>query len=145
VERGERVVADPEPLHRARLEVLRDHVVVGNQPAQELDAARVLEVESDALLAEVVAQIGGAHSAAVLVPDARLRPAARLAVHRVLDLHHLRTQMREQLRGERHRLHLLDRQDPDAGEGTLTHRISSLAEGDLGVGHGVGSGAERRS
>jgi hypothetical protein len=112
----ERLVAEPEPLHRAGLEVLRDHVVVDDEPLQQRDAARLFEVDPDALLAEVVAQIGRAHLAPVVVADRGQRVAARLALTRVLDLHHVGAQVREQLRRERHRLHLLDREDAHARE-----------------------------
>src|SRR4029453_1047270 len=43
-------------------------------------------------------------------------PPPPLAVNRVLDLHALGAEVREQLRGERHRLHLLDGEDADPRE-----------------------------
>jgi hypothetical protein len=129
---GERVVPEPEPLHRAGLEVLGDHVVVRNQLLHELDAARVLQIDADALLAQVVAQIGRTDLSAVVVADRRLCGAPRLAVHRVLDLHHLGAEVREQLRGERHCLHLLDREDPHAGERAIGERSSCSGAGTRG-------------
>jgi hypothetical protein len=70
----------------------------------------VLQVDADAALAEVVAQIGRADLAPVAIGDLRPRAAPRLAVDRMLDLHHVGAQVREQLGGERQRLHLLDRE-----------------------------------
>ena len=69
-----------------------------------------LQVDADAALVEVVAQVGGADLAPVGVGHRRRGRAAGLAVLRMLDLHHVRAEASEQLGGVRQRLHLLRRE-----------------------------------
>ena len=117
MQRRERGIAEAHLLHRAGLEVLGEHVEVRHEPPQQRRARGQLQVDPDAALAEVVAQIGRANLPAVAVDDLWPRAAPRLAVHRVLDLHHVGAQVREQLRGERQCLHLLDREHAHPVEG----------------------------
>jgi len=77
----------------------------------------VFEIDSDALLAQVVAQKRRPDVALVDINNARRSRSARLAGRRMLDLHHISAHPREELRPEGHRLHLLDRQDTDPLEG----------------------------
>jgi hypothetical protein len=55
-------------------------------------------------------------------------------VHRVLDLHHLRTEACEQLRRVRQRLHLLGREHPHAVERLAVPR--SFLVGHVAESHG---------
>src|SRR5260221_399103 len=99
---------------------------------------RVLQIDPDAALPEVVAQIGGADGTAVARGHRGDRSAPRLADLRVLDLDDIGAHAREQLRGEREGLLLLDRENADSGErrgahgtpapGTSTGTASSLAD-----------------
>ena len=67
-------------------------------------------------LPSAVAQERRAGAPAVEVGHERRRATARLAVARVLDLHHLGAEPAEQHRGVRQRLHLLHREDAHAVE-----------------------------
>jgi hypothetical protein len=122
------VVAQAEAVHRAGLEVLGHDVEVGDQVEEQRAAGRVLEVEPDAALAEVVAQERGADPPAVGVEHVGERPPACLAGRRVLDLHHVRTQAGQELRAVGQRLHLLGRENPHPVEG-------AAVAGRLGVDH----------
>ena len=118
VQRGKRLVAKTEALHGARLEILGHDVEAGHEAAQQLGAAFLLQIDADALLAEVVAQVGRADPVSIDVLDARRCGSSRLAVEGMLHLHHLGTHAREQLRAEGHRLHLFDGEDgAQPGEG----------------------------
>ena len=88
----------------------------GTSVEEQLAALGRLEVDADAALVEVVAQVGGADLAALGVGHRRRRRPPRLAVHRVLDLHHVGAEPGEQLRRVRQRLHLLGREHPHAVE-----------------------------
>ena len=137
-DRGDVGVAEAETVHRARLEVLAHDVDFAREPEKEVTPLRVLEVDADAVLAEVVAEIRGADGAAVARGHRGDRRAPRLADPRVLDLDDLGAHAREQLRGEREGLLLLDREDADSGErcgahgtpapGMSTVTASSLAD-----------------
>lgn len=111
----ERGVADPEPIGRTRTEVLGHHVEAGREREEERPAFVVLQIDRDALLGEVVAQEGRARAPAVAVVDRRAPVSAGLAFER-LDLHDGRAHQRHELRGVRQRMHLLGREDRDAGE-----------------------------
>jgi hypothetical protein len=117
VQRREVAVTEAHAVHRTRLEVLADDVEARHEALHQLASLGMLEVDRDALLVEVVTQVGRADAAAVDVLDRGQRAAARVARLRVLDLHHLGAEPREQLRRERQRLHLLDREDAYAREG----------------------------
>ena len=75
----------------------------------------VLEVDADAPFAEVVAQEGGAEATTLGVADRRLRGAAQFPARR-LDLDHVGAEPGQELRGEGQRLHLFERQHPDADQ-----------------------------
>ena len=87
-------------VHRAGLEVLADHVEARHQAFEELAALGLLQVDRDALLAEVVAQIGGADAAPVVVVEGGQRAASRVAGDRGLDLDDLGAEVREPTRVE---------------------------------------------
>ena len=77
--------------------------------------ASFLRSTVDALLRQVVAQEGGADEATLGVDHARLRSPPRLA-RGSLDLHHVGTEARQELRRVRQRLHLLEREHAHAVE-----------------------------
>ena len=138
---GDVVVAEAELRHRPRLEVVGHDVEAGDQAQEEVAAVIAAQVEPQAALVEVVAQERGAHVAALWIGHRRCGTAARLAVHRVLDLDHVGTESGQQLGGERERLHLLGGED--------AHAVQRLAVED-GVGvpdfaelHVLSCGAER--
>ena len=110
VHRGDVVVAEAEPADRTRFGVLGDHVEVGREIEHQLPAARVLQVDADAALVEVVAQEGGADPAPFGVGHGRGGAPAQITRRR-FDLHHVGAEPGQQLGRVRQRLHLLERQD----------------------------------
>src|SRR5581483_2036844 len=60
VERGERLVAEPQRVDLARAEVLDQDVARGRQPAEEVPALGRLHVEREAALVAVHAEVVGA-------------------------------------------------------------------------------------
>ena len=97
----------------------------------------------EAALVEVVAQVGGADLPALGVEHRRGRRPARLAVDRVLDLHHLGAEAGEHLGRVGERLHLLGGEHPDAVE-RLAERLR-VGVGDVSEPHLVtvrGGGAD---
>src|SRR5439155_26595407 len=77
-----------EVTHRARTQVLDDHIGAAGEPPEDVLRARLLQVESDAALRTVEA-----HEVTAFVVDARLEPAREVAAARVPDLHHVRTEI----------------------------------------------------
>ena len=100
---------------------------MGDQPLDERDAGLALQIDADALLVQIVAQVRGAHALAVDIRYGRQGAPGRFAGFRVLDLHHLGAQASHQLGRVGERLHLLDGQDADALEGSV-HRCVLLGE-----------------
>ncbi len=96
IARAHRPVIQPQPGQRLRPHIADEHVAALGQPQRRLAPVRVLQVQRDALLARVRMQKD--------VPHARV-PHRSHVPHVVplgrLHLHHLRTQLREDLRGER--------------------------------------------
>ncbi|ALE78229.1 hypothetical protein WY02_07050 [Pseudonocardia sp. AL041005-10] len=93
---GQGCVAEPEPLHRARTEVLHDHVGAVDQRQERGAAPLVLEVEDDGLLVAVEPQERGA-----LAVEERARRPGRVAGARWLDLDHPGSEVGELHRRER--------------------------------------------
>ena len=116
VARREVVVAEAEPGH---VPGLKFSAKTSKRPARSRTRwrpARVLQVDGDAALVQVVAQERGADRCARRdrsSPAASRGPSRR---RRVLDLDDLGAEARQELGGEGQRLHLLERQDPDAVE-----------------------------
>ena len=92
----------------------------GDQREEQLAALGRLQVDADAALVEVVAQVGRADLAALRVDHRGRRRPARLAVHRMLDLDDLGAEPGEHLGRVRQRLHLLGREH--------AHAVERLAE-----------------
>ena len=95
--------------------------VAGDAVAGEVSAGTLKTILSRSvgrteLLLSKAAALGVYCLAVVRIEDRRRRGPARLAVHRVLDLHDVGTEPRQQLRRERHRRHLLEREHPHAIE-----------------------------
>jgi hypothetical protein len=134
---GQRVVAEAQPVHRARLEVLADDVEPPGQLDEQLAPARVLEVDADRALVEVVAEERRADRPAVRVGHGRLCGPSRLAVAGVLDLHDLGAEAGQQLRGVGEGLHLHGGQDPHAVERLAVPR--RVGVGDVSEAHRAAS------
>ena len=144
VDRGHVVVAEAESGHRAGAEVLGDDVEAGDEPPEDVLTLGRLEIEGEAALVEVVAQEGRADEAALRIAHARERGAARVAALGVLHLHHLGAEPRHQLRGERQRLLLLERQDPHAVERLAVPRQLGVDDvTDLHAAQGTWEGIDR--
>ena len=116
----ERLVAQPEPLHDARPEVLDDDVGLVDQAKRDVDAVGRLEVEDDAALVPVVRDERDAHPADVGVLQ---RVAAHPVARRGLDLDDLSPQVAEDLGGERALRELAEVHDDDACQRT-GHRVT---------------------
>jgi hypothetical protein len=113
---GDGVVAEPEAVEGAGLEVLGDDVDLAGEPQHQLPAALVLEVDADAPLVEVVAEERGPDPATERVGHRGQRATTQVAVDGVLDLDDVGAEAGEQLCGERQGLHLLEGEDPHAVE-----------------------------
>ena len=111
---GHVVVGQAEPLGRAGAEVLGHHVEARRQAQHEVAPGRLLEVDDDRALREVVAQEGRADAAPVGVGHGGHGAAAEVARAGRLDLDHLGPEAPEQLGGVGERLHLLEGQDAHA-------------------------------
>jgi hypothetical protein len=130
VDGGDVGVAEAEARHRARLGVLGDDVEPRGHLQDEFPAARVLEVDADAALAEVVAQEGGADPPAFGVGH-RGKGAASGVSGRGLDLDDLGAEAGQELGRVGECLHLFQCQDADAVQGpgsTLSHGRSLIAD-----------------
>ena len=92
-----RLVAEPQPLHRAGTEVLDQHVGAIEQPLEDRRARRLLQVERQALLVAVDAE-----EVRALAADERRTPRARVvAAAGLLDLDDARAHVGEQHRAVR--------------------------------------------
>ncbi len=101
VDGGDLLVAEPEALERARLEVRDHHVRALAQPTCELAVGGVAEVEDDRALVAIRGMVVG--GAALRIR--RRRPASRVVAVRRLDLDDVGAQVAERLRDERAREH----------------------------------------
>ncbi len=110
------VVAEAHPVEGAGLEVLGDDVGLAGEAQHELATARVLQVDADAPLVQVVAQERRPHLPAGRIGHGRERTSAQVAVDRVLDLDDVGAQPGQQLGGEGERLHLLEGEHADTVE-----------------------------
>src|SRR4030095_837325 len=63
VDRGERLVAEPEPVHDPAAEILPDHVRVGHQPLDDLDRFHASQIERERPLVAVHGEERGRHLA----------------------------------------------------------------------------------
>ena len=113
---GDVVVAEAEALDGAGAEVLGHDVEARGQPQHQIAPDRLLEVDDDRVLGQVVAQKGGPDSAAVRVGHGGRRGAPEVAGAGRLDLHHLGTEAPQELGGIGQRLHLLEGEDADTGQ-----------------------------
>jgi len=105
----DRLVVEPEPLERPRLEVGDDHVGALAETPRKLEIEADLQVESDRALVAI---------RCVMVRGATLRvggrePAARVVAGRRLDLDHIRAQVAQGHRDERAREHAGEVDDGD--------------------------------
>ena len=96
-------------------EVLGDHVEARRHVEHQLASSVGLQVDADTPFPQVVAEEGGAEATALGVGDGRLRGSAELTARR-LDLDDVGAEPRQELCREGERLHLLERQHPDADE-----------------------------
>ena len=113
---GHVLVAQAESFDGAGAEVLGHDVEARRQPQDEVAPGRLLEVDDDGALGEVVAQEGGADGAPVGVGHGGRGAAPEVARAGRLDLDHLGPEAPQQLGGVGEGLHLLEGEDADAGE-----------------------------
>ena len=113
---GHVLVAESEALDGTGAEVLGHDVEARRQLQHEIAPGRLLEVDDDGALREVVAQEGGADGAAVGIGHRGRRAPPEVARAGRLDLDHLGAEAPQQLGGVGERLHLLEGQDADAGQ-----------------------------
>jgi hypothetical protein len=112
VEALQRLPAEAEAVHGPGAEVLDDHVGLAQEIVEQRAAARVLQVEREALLVRVEEE----EAPAVDAGPVAQREAVGLAGER-LDLDDLGAQPREELRAGRAGLVLAEVDDADAVEG----------------------------
>ena len=105
------VVAQTETVHGGRSEVLAHDVELRRKAQDQVTTPRVLEIDADAPLAQVVAKEGVPDGASEWVVHRRQRTPPGLTCDRVLDLHDLGAEPSEQLRAVGQRLHLLQSED----------------------------------
>ena len=110
------VVAKSHAGQGAALEVFGDDIEAGSQRQDQVAARRVLEVDTDRLLREVVAQKGGANIATLRVFHCRQRAATQVAAGWMLHLDDRCAESAEQLRCIGEGLHLLEGKDAHAIE-----------------------------
>ena len=113
---GNVFVAEAEPLDRSGAEVLGHHVEAWCQLQHQVAAGRLLQVDDDGALGQVVAQEGGADGPPGGVRHGGRRAAAQVARAGRFDLDDLGAKAPQHLGGVGERLHLLERKDADAGE-----------------------------
>ena len=110
------VVRQAEPLGRPGPEVLGHDVEARREAQDQVPARRLLEVDHDRALGEVVAHERRADAAALGVDHGGHGAAAEIAGARRLHLDDVGAQPAEQLGGVGERLHLLEGEDPHAVE-----------------------------
>src|SRR5205807_1976005 len=103
---------ESEPGHHARTEVFDDDVGHAGEPARNVGAGRVLEIERDRLLAAVDhhERLRATENAAGSGRKRAVRPFARL------DLEHLRAKIDQQSRADRSREDVREIENPDPFE-----------------------------
>ena len=106
VERADHVGAEAEPLDRAGGEILDEHVGLGGEVLDQIEAARVLQVDGEGFLVGVELQ-----EVMRVLARRRVELAAGIAGFRVLDLHHFGAQPGQGLGAGRPRLELREVQD----------------------------------
>jgi hypothetical protein len=116
--------AQPQPLGRARRQVLHEHVGFRQQPLEHLLRRVVLDVEREALLRAV-----GPHEVRGQALDGLVVAARRIAAARALDLDHARPHFRQLAGRERPGDHLLERDHGDALERPHRNEIFSPGRG----------------
>ena len=114
--RSDVVVGQAEALGRTGAEVLGHDVEARRQTQHQVVPLRLLEVDHDGALGEVVAHEGRADAAALGIGHGGHGAPAEVARAGRLHLDDLGTEPAEQLGGVGERLHLLEGQDPDAVE-----------------------------
>src|SRR5262245_9084911 len=117
VDLAERGIAEAQPLDDAGTEVLQQHVGRLQQGAEDVLAARVLQIDRQAPLVRVERQV----EKAIGVGTVLQRVSRRVALARLLDLDDVRTQPGQHLAAGRPRLVVGEIDDPDARQ-RLTHR-----------------------
>ncbi len=117
VQARERAIAEAELVHRARTEVLQQHVALLDQLPKDLLSFLGLEIQGDALLAPV-----HRHEVGRLAADER-RPAARVvALAGLLDLDHLGAHVAEHHRAEGTRQDAGEVEHTNAGQRSFSFR-----------------------
>ena len=111
VQAAQRRVADPELLHRARAEVLQQHVALGGQALEDGHARGRLEVEGEASLRAV-----HRHEVAGFAAHERWPLTGVVALAGLLDLDDRRPHVAQHHRGERARQHAREVEHAHAGE-----------------------------
>ena len=109
----ERLIAEPEPVERARPEILQEHIGLGDDLSEQPLAVIGLQVEGQAALVGVEQQ----KEQAVAVLDVAHVAARDVAALRLLELDHIGAEKRQDLRTSRPRLVVRHVDDADAGQG----------------------------
>ena len=109
IERAHGRLAEAQPVHHLRPEILHQHVGAGDQLAQDLDALGLLEVDRQRALAAVGRYEQGGELAGRID---RLAAAARDVAARRLDLDHVGALVGQEHRGKRPRHHAGEVDDP---------------------------------
>ena len=115
VDGAQRLVAEPQPLERARLEVLEHDVGLGDEPLEQRHALRRAQVDAEAAL------VAAAGDEAVREPAA-VAHARRVGEGAVLDLDHVRA-----LIGERAPDLVADHDDPEVDDAQPVQRPARRA------------------
>ena len=110
------VIAEAEPVHDARTEILDDSIGGGHQPAKQLLAGGGLQIDGDRALAGVLRQERHAHQPLVQF-GIGTELACQVADARHLDLDHVRTQHRQLVAGEGPGQHVGQIENADAVQG----------------------------
>ncbi len=109
--RLQRLVAEPQLLHHAGTEILRHHVGRIDQPQRQLAPLRRLQVDGDAALVAVGAQVQRALS---VVPEVAAAPVPLPAALGGLDRDHVGAEVAQRLHAHRPEQEMIEADDPDA-------------------------------
>ncbi len=120
VQRTDDVGAEAEALDRAGREVLHQHVGLGGEVLDQLQTARVLQVDGDGFLVGVEIQ-----EIRVIVAGLAAQRAAGIAAFGVFDLHHFGAQPGEGFGAGWPGLELGHVQDPHAGEAITPEAVGA--------------------